>query len=85
MEVNGIRMGSNIHHRAHRKVIPTVAAGANSQLEETSMKYRVSDNIGPSGINHRLIVKLFRKSPHIIRELTNVVSEKSNKPLGMNP
>jgi hypothetical protein len=55
MEVNGIGMGSNIHHRAQRKVIPAVAAGANSQPAEVSIKNRASDNIGPSGINQRLI------------------------------
>jgi hypothetical protein len=52
MDVNGVGMGSNIHHRAQTKVMAAVAAGAKPQPAEISMLYRPKARTGPSGINH---------------------------------
>ena len=61
MDVNGMGIGSNIHHKAHRMVIPAVAAGANSQPLEISMEYRMRAKTGPSGINHLFITNPAQK------------------------
>ena len=67
MEVNGIGMGSNTHHNAHRNVMPAVAAAANSRPEDANEAYRTSASRGPNGINHLLITNPQHKSPDIIR------------------